>query len=219
MFNVKRNEEAPASLAARKSYKDEDVLKALENAFHKKCYLCETKEPHDINVEHFIAHQNDENLKYDWNNLYFSCGRCNNIKLQYFNNLLDCCSPEQDVFRTIKLLPPRTPGARRLVVERQSEGARAIETEQLLEKIYNSEHTVNKAVTGSYLRKKINTQFILFNKWLIIYYAEDSLDNERVDALERIKVLMSNKSQYSAFIKWCVIEDDELRLLLESFIN
>ncbi|ABZ74646.1 conserved hypothetical protein [Shewanella halifaxensis HAW-EB4] len=219
MFNVKRGDEVPASLAARRSYKDEDVVKALERAFHKKCYLCETKEPQDINVEHFVAHQNNDDLKYDWSNLYFSCGRCNNIKLQYFNNLLDCCAPNQDVFREIKLLPPRTPGARKLVVERQSEDARSVETEQLLEKIYNSDHTVNKAVTGSYLRKKINTQFALFHKWLNVYYAEDALEAEREDALERIQVLMSDQSQYSAFIKWCILDDEDLNELLGPLIN
>jgi hypothetical protein len=219
MFNVKRAKEVPASLATKNSYKDEDVVKALEKSFHKKCYLCETKEPQDINVEHFVAHQNDLHLKYDWENLYYSCGRCNNIKLQYFNNLLDCCATDQDVFRQIKLLPPRTPGAKKLVVERQSDDAKTIQTEQLLEKIYNSEHTVNKAVTGSYLRKKIHTQFVLLTKWLNTYYAEDALDAERDDALERVKVLMSNKSQYSAFIKWCVLDDEDLCELLLPFIE
>lgn len=218
MFNVERPEETPASLAAKRSYKDEDVVKALENAFHKKCYLCETKEPQDINIEHFVAHQNNEDLKYDWKNLYYSCGRCNNIKHHNFNNLLDCCDPDQNVFRSIKLLPPRTPNSK-VVVERQNNDAKTIETEQLLEKIYNSNHTVNKAITVSYLRRKINTQFSLFFKWLNKYYAEESLDAEREEALERIKVLMSNQAQYSAFIKWCVLDDDDLRQRLEHLID
>lgn len=217
MFNVVRPVEIPASLLNKTSYSDQDVVKALEKAFHKKCYLCETKEPLDINVEHFVAHKGDENLKYDWKNLYFSCGRCNNIKLQYFNNLLDCCSPNDDVFRAIKLLPPRTPGAK-LLVERQNQDPRTIETEKLLDKIYNSDHTVNKAVTGNYLRRTINTQFILFHKWLTIYYAEDSLEAERLDALERIKVLLSDQSRYSAFIKWCVLDDNDLYDLLKDYI-
>jgi hypothetical protein len=123
------------------------------------------------------------------------------------------------VFREIKLLPPRTPGARRLVVQRQSEDEKTIQTELLLNKIYNSDHTINKAITGSYLRKKINTQFILLNKWLSKFYEEDALDAEREDALERIKVLMSNKSQYSSFVKWCILDDEELVVLLEGFIN
>jgi len=219
MFNVTRIEESPASLAERRSYKEEDVVKALEDAFHKKGYLCETKEPLDINVEHFIAHQGDPVLKFDWNNLYYSCARCNNIKLQYFNNLLDCCAPEQNVFRKIKLLPPRTPGAKTLVVERQNDDERTKETEKLLKKIYNSDHTINKSITGSYLRKKIHTQFRLLNKWLTIFYTEDSLEHEREDALERVKVLMSDKAQYSAFIKWCILEDTELSELLKTSID
>ncbi|MEJ2795129.1 hypothetical protein WAE56_17115 [Iodobacter sp. LRB] len=218
MFNVERTKEVPASLSAKRSYKDEDVVKALESSFHKKCYLCETKEPQDINIEHFVAHQNNDDLKYEWKNLYFSCGRCNNIKLDHFNNLLDCCDPKDNVFRAIKLLPPRTPNTE-IVVESQNDDDKTIQTAKLLNKIYNSDHTVNKAVTRSYLRKKIYTQYTLFQKWLIKYYAEDSLLAERENALERVKVLMSNESQYSAFIKWCILDDNNLSKELEAWID
>jgi 5-methylcytosine-specific restriction endonuclease McrA len=219
MFNVKRSDVIPSSLAAKISYKDRDVVEALKKDFHEKCYLCETKEPQDINVEHFVAHQGDDNLKYDWKNLYFSCGRCNNIKLHLFNKLLDCCDPNHDVFRAIKLLPPRTPGAKKIVVERQNEDACTIETENLLDRIYNSENTVNKSITGSFLRKKIHTQYIIFIKWVTKYYAGDALETERIEALERIKVLMSNQSQFSAFIKWCVLEDEDLFERLGTYID
>ncbi|MBC3806824.1 hypothetical protein H8K52_05615 [Undibacterium seohonense] len=219
MFKVKRSDVIPASLLTKRSYKDEDVVEALQKDFYKKCYLCEIKEPQDINIEHFVAHLGDEDLKYDWKNLYFSCGRCNNIKLHFFNNLLDCCDPTHDVFRAIKLLPPRTPGAKKVVVERQNEDARTRETEMLLERIYNSEHTVNKAITASFLRKKIYNRYIKFLQLVNRYYADDTLDDERTDALARIKVLMSDQLEFSAFIKWCVLEDEELVELLGSFIE
>lgn len=219
MFNVIRTTTVPASLVNRSCYRAKDVVETLEKDFHKKCYLCETLEPQDINVEHFIAHQNDPDLMYDWKNLYLSCGRCNNIKLRYFNNLLDCCDNNQDVFREIKLLPPRTPGVKKLVVQRQSAAEKTIETEKLLEKIYNSEHTINKSVTGSYLRKKIFIQFSKFFGYVTTYMDTEELPEKRSEALEYIKVLISNESQYSAFIKWCVLEDEYLSKQLGALIN
>ena len=72
MFNVVRNGSIPVSLADKRKYDSKDVWEELSKVFHKKCYICETSEPQDINVEHFVPHQDDEDLKFDWNNLYFS---------------------------------------------------------------------------------------------------------------------------------------------------
>lgn len=63
MFNVIRPEEAPASLKDRIKYDGNDVYDALEEIFFNKCYLCETKEPQDINVEHFDAHMGNLDKK------------------------------------------------------------------------------------------------------------------------------------------------------------
>ncbi|MCX9063931.1 hypothetical protein NLN94_23905, partial [Citrobacter portucalensis] len=80
MFNVIRTLPAPTSLEAQRKYDGEDVYTALEECFHKKCYICETKNPLDINIEHFNPHMGDIEKKFNWNNLYLSCSRCNNIK-------------------------------------------------------------------------------------------------------------------------------------------
>lgn len=159
MFNVVRNEPAPASLANKRKYDSQDVLEALNRVFHKKCYICETKEPQDINVEHFVSHQGDIDLKFDWNNLYLSCGRCNNIKLANYDNLLDCCDADVDVLRAIMHMPPVTPYAQKLRIEAQVDDEKTNSTVELLDKIFNSNHTPNKAVTASFLRKKIHEQY------------------------------------------------------------
>ncbi len=215
MFNVDRPEKAPESLSKRKSYREADVLEALEKIFHKKCYLCETKEPQDIQIEHFVAHQNDDDKKYDWKNLYYVCSRCNNIKNANFNNLIDCCDPEQDVTKAIKLMLPLSPGASTITIKRQRNDDQVKETEKLLEQIYNSDQTKNKKVSGSYLRKKIHTQYNLLYKWIMIYYAADATEEDKQNALDHIKILISPEAQYSAFSYWCIKEDCELRCLLE----
>ena len=219
MFNVVRNESTPASLASRRRYDSNDVLEALKKVFHKKCYICETSEPLDINVEHFVAHEGDEDLKFDWNNLYFSCGRCNNIKLAKYNGLLDCCDPDTDVVRTVKHLPPSTPYAKHLQIEAQSDDDKTQLTAELLDKVFNSEHTPNKAISASFLRKRVFDQYNLLFKELNNYYAPMALPEEKATAIERIKLLLKATSPYSAFISWCIIEDNELGPMLEDFIG
>ncbi|MFQ1816566.1 HNH endonuclease, partial [Aeromonas veronii] len=200
MFNVVRNEPAPASLANKRKYDSQDVWEALSRVFHKKCYICETKEPQDINVEHFIPHQGDENLKFDWNNLYFSCGRCNNIKLTQYDDLIDCCDTEVDVLRAIKHMPPATPYAQKIQIEAQVDDEKTNLTAELLDKIFNSTHTPNKAVSASFLRRKIFAQYNMLLDLLKVYYAETTLQQEKETALERMKILIKPSSPYSAFV-------------------
>ncbi|WP_460372561.1 HNH endonuclease [Pseudomonas sp. Tul1A2] len=219
MFNVSRPTEAPPSLARRTKYDGEDVYEAISTIFHDKCYLCETKEPQDINVEHFRAHLNDEDKKYSWDNLYFACSRCNNIKGDRYNNLLDCCDPQQNVLRAIKHLPPNTPYAKTVQIISTLNSESAHSTKDLLEKIYNSEHTVNKKVSGSFLRRKIFDQYNLLLTQINNYYNPIATAVEKNDALERLKILIRRDQPYSAFMAWCILEDDELSLALEAFID
>ena len=219
MFNVVRNESTPASLADRRRYDSEDVLEALKKVFHNKCYICETSEPQDINVEHFIPHKGNEILKFEWNNLYFSCGRCNNIKLTKYDSLLDCCDLNTDVVRTVKHLPPSTPYAKQLRIEAQRDDDKTQLTAELLDKVFNSKHTPNKQVSASFLRKKVFDQYNFLFEELIIYYAQKALPEEKAKAIERIKLLLKPTSPYSAFISWCIIEDEELGPMLQDFIG
>lgn len=219
MFNVVRNESAPASLANKVKYDSQDVWDALNRVFHKKCYICETKEPQDINVEHFIPHKGDDKLKFDWNNLYLSCGRCNNIKLAKYDCLIDCCDENIDVLRAIKHFPPVTPYAKKLQIEVQVNSPETILTAELLDKIFNSTHTPNKSVSASYLRRKVFSQYNLLLDLLDDYHKETALQIEKDIALERIKLLVKASAPYSAFLSWCILEDDELGPLLNDFIG
>lgn len=205
MFNVSRPAEAPESLAERRSYSEEDVVNKLREIFYDKCYLCEIKDPTSINVEHFDAHQGNLDKKFDWNNLFYVCGRCNNIKLARYNNLLDCTNNDVDVFRLIKQLPPHTPYQSKIIIEPMAADDKTIETADLLDEIFNTEKTINKKITGKYLRKKV---FHKCNRFLELVneYLDDELPQERKDeALVRLQVLMSRKQEFSAFIRWVVL--------------
>ena len=106
MVKVERSSNAPASLEieAKKAagkYDKPDVIAQLKEDFHDKCYICEIKGLLDPEVEHFLPHENGKYLdrKFDWNNLFLSCGHCNKVKNQqkYMKGIVDCCieDPEQ----------------------------------------------------------------------------------------------------------------------------
>ncbi|MDM2848783.1 hypothetical protein OGX83_09790 [Citrobacter sp. Cpo074] len=214
MFNVIRPTEIPHSLTLRKDYKGEDVLNALKVCFHKKCYLCETKEPHDINIEHFIPHEGDLHLKFDWNNLYLVCSRCNNIKLADRATLLDCCDTTQDVSKKIKILPPCSPYAKKMLIEPNTQDDVVLNTASLLDKIYNSEHTINKEVTGSFLRKKVFDEMIDLTIHMINYLKKDTLEIERPTILLRIKKLTESESPFSSVATSQILEDEYFASLI-----
>jgi len=219
MFNAIRTAPAPASLAARQKYDSADVYEALSEIFFDKCYICETKEPHDINVEHFDAHMKDVNKKFDWNNLYLACSRCNNIKRAEFNDVLDCCDSEVDVFRAIKHVPPITPYAKAVRLVAMDSDDKTISSCRLLEKVFNSDHTANKRVSGAFLRRKVFDQYNLLLDEIGDYYDPAATDGDRKRALERMGVLIRRSAPYSAFIRWCILDDEELSAELEGLMD
>ena len=105
MVKIERSKPAPKSLQIAKkkgkgSYRRDDVIDRLREDFHDKCYLCETMGLQDPEVEHRLPHQNGKDLKrkYDWNNLFWSCGHCNNVKNRYYysKNIIDCCKVDPE---------------------------------------------------------------------------------------------------------------------------
>jgi uncharacterized protein (TIGR02646 family) len=90
-----KSQPAPECLAQEKGkksgdYKCGDVLQRLQADFKNKCYICEIQAPTVINVEHFRPHKGDRDLMFDWNNLFWACGHCNNTKLAKYGDILDC---------------------------------------------------------------------------------------------------------------------------------
>ena len=100
MVKIERSFPAPASLVkeaknANGRYDKQDVIEQLKKDFHNKCYICEMKELQDPNVENLLPHKNGIYIsrKFDWENLFWSCGHCNGVKnnKKYDEGILDCC--------------------------------------------------------------------------------------------------------------------------------
>ncbi len=216
MFNVTRRETAPESLN-RRSWRGHDVAEALRKDFLDKCYLCESKEPTCFNVEHFYAHKGDEDKKYEWTNLYFCCSRCNNFKGAKYN-VLDCTNPRLDVCRLIRHVPPTTPYSQTLIVEPMNNDPLVVETADLLRKIYNQNDTGNQAVSSAYLRRKVHIKYYKLLECINRFGDNESLPCERDNALEQIKNMMGREQEFSAFLRWTVIDSPELLNLVSDHI-
>ena len=112
MVKVERSFSAPDSLEEEVKkltgrYDKPDVIERLKRDFHNKCYICEMKELQDPNVEHLLPHKNGKypERKFDWENLFWSCGHCNGIKNsgKYDEGIIDCCRQDPEEYLSFRL--------------------------------------------------------------------------------------------------------------------
>lgn len=105
MIKIKRNPIPPASLAveAKKtngSYNEPDVIKQLKDDSNDKCYICELGGLSDPEVEHLRPHHGRKipERVFDWNNLFYVCPHCNNLKKEtkYDDKIIDCCNRDPE---------------------------------------------------------------------------------------------------------------------------
>lgn len=112
MVKVVRSFPAPESLAEERKktagkYDKPDVIERLKKDFHNKCYICEMKDLQDPNVEHLLPHKNGKypERKFDWENLFWSCGHCNGIKNngKYDEGVIDCCKQDPEKYLSFRV--------------------------------------------------------------------------------------------------------------------
>jgi len=225
MIHIQKSVDPPPCLEEEMTkqngdYKCGDVVERLANDFQNKCYLCEYPNPTGINVEHFQAHRGNKTLKYDWKNLFFSCGHCNNTKLAIpqFNQILNCTVQDDEVETSISYyfkLYPKT----EIQLTALSEDQRVANTVALLSKIYNG-HTAIKALEASYIREKMLAEISDFHSHLnTCFVDEDAEPDERHHALRKIKDHLRKKSGFRAFKSWIVWNNPLYRKELSQFIE
>ena len=207
MVKVERSFPAPKSLAmeAKKkdgSYSGMDVIERLKEDFNNKCYICELKDLQDPQIEHLLPHKNRKYLerKFDWNNLFWVCGHCNNVKNQakYDEGILDCCNQdpenailfdcdENDVKLSAKAAKPDEKTKR---------------TVMLIYEIFNLRNTGMRVYKSDY-------RFKTLQKEMNILY--DNLEKLRENPyskliLRKLKAILKRESAFAAF-KRCYVRE------------
>jgi len=217
MFNVERIAPAPASLN-RNQYNTKDIVDILKPMFHGKCYLCEQDELSAPEIEHFDPHMGDENKKYDWENLYYSCARCNSIKGTRHINLLDCCDNNIDVFRDIKCLLPSCSDSD-ISITTQMNNRQANNTVELLNRCYNEKNTPLRGITRAVLMDKLFELHVEFQQYRLTLKLKKHTPEEKAHAKARLTVMIKDHYPFSVFWRWHVLSDTFLSDQLDDVID
>lgn len=205
MVKVERTFPAPASLAVESqkisgSYSEPDVIQQLKKDFNNKCYICEMKELQDPQVEHLLSHENGKyhDRKFDWNNLFWSCGHCNGVKNQkkYKEGIMDCCitDPEEYIYFRIS--------GKEVVVTAQNKDETAVRTAELVKEVFSLENTGMRTYKSD-MRFKC-----LVSEMNVLY---DNLEKIRKYpkskvTLRKLKALLRRESAFAAF-KRCYVKE------------
>jgi hypothetical protein len=214
MVFFEKSQPAPTCLEHEKTkakgdYKCGDVLPRLKSDFKNKCYICELKKPTNINVEHFIPHKGDKDLKFDWDNLFWSCSHCNNTKLDKYDNILNCTDANHKVEENLRYKFKPFP-LEKVEIEPLDNSDKIINTKELLLAVYNGTTTPLKKLESANLRNKLLEEIKLFQQNLIDYFNDTNDANDKAYFLRKIKRHLNTASSFTAFKRWIVRENEGL---------
>lgn len=200
---VKSLEEAKASNG---SYNTPEVNMALVEMFHGKCYICENKEGiSSYQIEHLIPHRGDAVLKYDWNNLFWACAHCNNIKSGRYDPILDCS--KIDVDRKIAFRKEGYFGEdEKYVFEALEESDEIKNTIDLLHEVYYGS-TLQKKMEAVNIRRALRSDLSAFKNLVRAYYEVE--DYAKAEIKEAICKEVGQGAAFAAFKRWLLWDHRE----------
>ena len=207
MVKVERSIPAPESLVQEMKkvdgkYDRADVVERLKIDFNNKCYICELNDLQDPQIEHLKPHYagKDINRKFEWNNLFWSCGHCNGIKNQrkYDEHIIDCCEvdPEDKIY--FRLCDGKTE-----IIAKNMDDYDAKMTAELVYEVFNKKNTGMRIYKSDMRFKELNKEM---NK---LYDTLDELTEtpDSVFALRKLRALIRRESRFAAF-KRCYIREN-----------
>lgn len=222
MIFQKKSQPAPSCLDKEKQkaagdYKCGDVLERTKEDFKNKCYICENKEPITINIEHFRPHKGNKELKFDWNNLFWSCSHCNNIKSSKYTDIIDCTNLTEDIENRIRLYMRPFPKETVDVIP-LDESSSTNSTVKLLDAVYNGT-TQLKRIEAANLRNKILVEIRDFQQHLCNYYQNGFVAEDKMIFLAHIKRHLSRSSNFTQFKRWIVKENEVMKKDFEQYFD
>ncbi len=212
MLYFEKSQPAPKCLENEKvkssgNYYCGDVLDRIKKDFHNKCYICENAEPHSINIEHFIPHKGDPELKFSWDNLFFSCSHCNNTKLDKFDNILNCTNIDDNVEKKLQYFFNPFPGEK-VRIETTDNDDQTLNTKKLIESVFNGT-TELKKLESSNIRNTLLLEIQEFQHHLTAYFKKTCDDDDKKHYLREIKHHLNKSSNFTSFKHW-IIKNNEV---------
>ncbi len=187
------------------SYRAEDVLEALGNDFHSKCYLTEQKFANAwaMDIEHFKskAFGQHPDLKYEWTNLYPCSHDANMLKprIDPEGGYLDPCSPDDDVEKEIVYTLGLNGIARFYALNK--ENIKAKNTAQLLDKVHNGGKDKDAQMKTATLRLYIQKKSFVLVELIMDWQSVKGNQEEELIIGGKIKDLLSRESDFTMLLR------------------
>lgn len=212
MIKINRSQPAPASLSSRTTYNDFDVVNRLKIDFYNKCYICEITNLQDPEVEHLKPHKSGTylDLKYDWNNLFLSCGHCNNVKAksEYDNYILDCCTIDPEEHLILELVNNN------VKITAKTSDIDSTKTAKLIYNVFNLQNTGLRVLKSECrlkeLQKEMNILYTLLKKY------KDNPNSPLI--LKKLEVTLRKESAFAGFKRSYIRENINSYANLTNFI-
>lgn len=203
--NTPKAQNAKISLEIEKqkksgTYNTPEVNAALQEMFCRKCYLCEQKDVGSYQIEHFLPHRENIELKFNWNNLFLSCTHCNNIKSDKYEPILDCT--QIDIDKKIAFRKTGYFGVKEcLEFQALDTSVETQNTTALLHEIYYGS-TPQKIAEAKIIRRVLRKELSSFKECIRMYEEEEGEDKE--DLFYEIKRNLKPSSPFTAFKRWII---------------
>jgi hypothetical protein len=199
------------------SYKEEDVLIKLDDDFHNKCYICESKGLESNNIEHFAPHKNINKIrKFNWSNLFWACSHCNQIK-SATEPLLNCLLKEDKVDINIKYYIDDDLATNKIVIEAMIQNIKTENMVELLIKVYDGT-TIQNKFQAREKRNKLYDELCDFTSCIQKYMRTEDLKKKK-QLLKSIEYDLSNESAFTAFKRWIIRDNRALNQEFQQYIG
>lgn len=193
---------------ANGTYNLPEVVESLHNEFHDKCYICEQKGLTNINIEHFIPHRGNKELKFDYNNLYYACGHCNNTKLARYDNILNPGDQNDDVEAFLHYGMPILHKRENVKITAAVEETEKIKnTVELLNYVYNGKTDI-KDIEALNIRNDLVKELVSFTTLLREYDDDELEEDEKENLTRKIRKGLNAKSSFTAFKRQIIKDSD-----------
>lgn len=213
MLYFEKSQPAPDCLVQEKlkvsgDYKCGCVLERLKSDFKNKCYICESKAPASVNVEHFKSHQGNKDLKFDWDNLFYACAHCNNTKLAKFDDILNCTDSNHGVENKLNYYFNPFP-FEKIKITVNADDNKTLETQKLLNAVFNGTTTL-KEIESDNIRDELLGQIQHFQKYLTKYFKDTNDAKEKKRCLKKIKEHLNSASAFTSFKRQIIKDNPQL---------
>ena len=200
-----------------RDYQTGPVFTTLFNDCYGKCYICEHI-PIPPVVEHLIAHKGNEEIKYDWNNLFLACVHCNKVKekREYDDGILNPTKVDPEDYIEFCLVVDNF--KEKVVIRNICETKEMIlveKTIKLLDMIYNNSSARDNQKVSSIQLKNMLSKNVRDFCLLLENYKEE----RDIGSYNNINDEISRKSEFAAFKRYIIRRDPVLKTEFENTLK